>query len=211
VTKKKLPEGKPMPGAPGRSATAPNGSRARKSKAKPEADEAFIEPDLPEQPAPQALKRARIFQIAQLMASGEWRSSMAKDLAREWSDERWKVSVKTVQHYSAEAGRLVDFTTGQRDTLVKMARVRLLQVAHEDETDRVQAIRTLLENLGELRQQHVVTQVDPFEGWSEAELETFADKGERPARFGRRGTNRARMGTDDEHQRLRTPRAAARV
>jgi hypothetical protein len=132
-------------------------------------------------PTAQELKRARIFELAQLMAAGEWKPKMAKRFA-----ELWSVSVKTVQHYTAEASRLLDLTTNQRATLVAITRVRLLQVLHENETDRVQAARTLLENLGELRQQHVHQVADPFEGWTEAEITAYADKGQRPERFGRK-------------------------
>lgn len=164
--------------------------KARKPKA--EEGEAF---DLPPSqqpdpdddkppPTPQEVKRARIFEIAQLMASGEWRASMAKVLAKAWSTPQWQVSIKTVQHYSAEASRLVDYTTGQRERLVNIARLRLLEVLQENETDRVAAARTLLEHMGELRQNVVLKQPDPFEGWTEDEITAYADKGERPARFG---------------------------
>jgi hypothetical protein len=135
-------------------------------------------------PTPQEIKRQRIFEIAQLMASGEWRASMAKTLAKAWSSPTWTMSVKTVQHYSAEASRLLDYTTGQREKLVNIARLRLLQVLQENESDRVQAARTLLEHMGELRQNVVLKQPDPFEGWSEDEIKAYADTGERPARFG---------------------------
>ena len=142
------------------------------------------DPDAPV-PTPQQVKRARIFEIAQLMASGEWRSSMAKTLAKAWSSPQWTVSVKTVQHYSAEASRLLDYTTGQRETLVKIARLRLLEVAQQNENDRVPAIRTLLENLGELRQSiNVKPVLDPFEGWSDEEILKFGDTGQRPERLG---------------------------
>lgn len=141
------------------------------------------DPDAPV-PTPQQVKRARIFEIAQLMASGEWRSSMAKTLAKAWSSPKWQVSVKTVQHYSAEASRLVDYTTGQRDKLVSIARLRLLEVLQQDENDRVPAARTLLEHMGELRQNIVLKQPDPFEGWTEDEITAYADKGEKPTRFG---------------------------
>lgn len=130
-------------------------------------------------PTPQELKRARIHHIAQLMVSGEWRAHMAKSLGKQWG-----MATKTVQHYSAEASRLCDFVTGQRETLVKIARVRLLEVLHQNENDRVPAVRTLLEHLGELRQNVTVKPADPFEGWTEEEIQGYADKGERPARFG---------------------------
>jgi len=130
-------------------------------------------------PTPQEVKRGRIFEIAQLMASGEWRSPMAKALGKVW-----KLDKKTVQHYSAEASRLLDYTTGQREKLVNIARMRLLQVLHEDENDRVPAARTLLEHLGELRQNITMKPaLDPFEGWSDEEITRFGDTGERPERL----------------------------
>lgn len=165
--------------------------RARKPKPAAEDDEVELFPpvrpqDMPDDddappPTAQELKRSRIFELAQLMASGEWRPKMAKRYA-----EMWTVSVKTVQHYTAEASRLLDFTTNQRATLVSIARVRLLQVLQENETDRVQAARTLLEHLGELRQQHVVPATDPFEGWSDDEIKVYAETGKRPERAGGR-------------------------
>jgi hypothetical protein len=133
---------------------------------------------------PQEIKRGRIFEIAQLMASGEWRASMAKVLAKRWSSPAWTMSVKTVQHYSAEASRLVDYTTGQREKLVAIARLRLLQVLQENEGDRVPAARTLLEHMGELRQNIVVKPPDPFEGWTPEEVERFGETGTKPERFG---------------------------
>jgi hypothetical protein len=94
------------------------------------------------------------------------------------------MSVKTVQHYSAEASRLVDYTTGQREKLVAIARLRLLQVLQENEGDRVPAARTLLEHMGELRQNIVVKPPDPFEGWTPEEVERFGETGTKPERFG---------------------------
>jgi hypothetical protein len=192
----------------GPSDTAPNGSRAPSSKRKAakkskrkaakaereqEQDPDDLPPltpaDIPTDPnapvlTPQEIKRGRIFEIAQLMASGEWRASMAKVLAKRWSSPAWMMSVKTVQHYSAEASRLVDYTTGQREKLVSIARLRLLQVLQENESDRVQAARTLLEHMGELRQNIVVKAPDPFEGWTEEEVIAYGDTGQRPERFG---------------------------
>jgi hypothetical protein len=195
----------------GPSDTAPSGSAAPSSKRKPkkpkpkakrppkrepERDPEELPPltpaDIPADPnapvlTPQEIKRGRIFEIAQLMASGEWRASMAKVLAKRWSSPAWTMSVKTVQHYSAEASRLVDYTTGQREKLVSIARLRLLQVLQENETDRVQAARTLLEHMGELRQVHVMKPPDPFEGWTEDEIMKHAETGEYPERLRSKG------------------------
>lgn len=146
----------------------------------------YLPPGWPEDkppPTPQEIRRSRVFHIAQLMASGEWRSSMAKSLAKQWSTPAWEVKPKTVQHYSAEASRLLDYTTGQRETLVKIARVRLLEVMQQDENDRVQAMRTLLEHLGELRQINIVQPADPFAGWSEEEADHYSKTGEMPERL----------------------------
>lgn len=135
-------------------------------------------PPDPEKVRAQELKRSRIFHIAQLMVSGEWRSHMAKSLGTQWGLE-----TKTVQHYSAEASRLCDFATGQREALVKIARLRLLEVLQQDEPDRVPAMRTMLEHLGELRTNNVAQPIDPFEGWTEQEKEHYATTGEIPERF----------------------------
>jgi hypothetical protein len=159
--------------------------RARKPKAKAEAKrgnvpEGALEFDddgklIP----PRITKQRRIFTIALLMAEGEWRPSLAKDLAGEW-----KLEPKTVQHYSAEAGRLVTYTADQRETLVKVARLRLRQIGLEDGPDRVQAWRTLLENLGELRQQHTVRHAPTdYDGWTQAEIEEYVLSGRYPDRL----------------------------
>lgn len=176
--------------APSSKRKAPTKPKPKAAKREPEQDPEDLPPaEMPTDPdapvlTPQELKRARIFEIAQLMASGEWRASTAKVLAKRWSSPKWTMSVKTVQHYSAEASRLVDYTTGQREKLVAIARLRLLQVLQEDESDRVQAARTLLEHMGELRQNIVVKPPDPFEGWTEEEVIAYGDTGERPERFG---------------------------
>jgi hypothetical protein len=170
--------------------------RSPKPERQPEQDPDELPPlspaDIPTDPnapvlTPQEIKRGRIFEIAQLMASGEWRPSTAKVLAKRWSSPAWTMSVKTVQHYSAEASRLVDYTTGQREKLVSIARLRLLQVLQENESDRVQAARTLLEHMGELRQNIVVKAPDPFEGWTEEEIMQHAETGEYPARLKSKG------------------------
>lgn len=194
------PAATPKSGRSNKKSSAPSVSaskRPSKTKSSAGAEEleqlppAVMPPGWPEDkppPTPQETKRARIFEIAQLMASGEWRSSMAKTLAKAWSTPQWQVSVKTVQHYSAEASRLLDYTTGQRETLVKIARLRLLEIAQQNENDRVPALRTMLENLGELRQHHVVQPVDQFAGWTEAEIQEYANTGVIPERH--RGASR---------------------
>lgn len=124
-------------------------------------------------------KRARIFHIAQLIAGGEWEPEMAGELAT-----LWELNVNTVRKYSAEASRLVELTTGDRQKLIDLVKVKLRQWVQEGVQDRVPAARTLLEHLGELRQNVSVTTPDQFEGWTEEEVERFIATGERPKKAG---------------------------
>lgn len=98
--------------------------------------------------SPPWTKRARVYAIAQLMASGEWGDGTdhTKRLAEEWG-----LAIPSVQHMAAEASRLLEFTTTDRDHLVRLTRLRLREVGEENGRDRVFALRTILEHLGELR------------------------------------------------------------
>lgn len=124
-------------------------------------------------------RRGRVFRIAELMAVGEWKPAMAREVAREWG-----LATNTVRHMAAEASRLVEVTTGDAQHLRNLARLKIRKWLDEEGPDRAQLVRTLLEHLGELRNVHHVTQApDPFEGWSEAEISHFADTGELPPRL----------------------------
>lgn len=93
-------------------------------------------------------KRARVFAIARFMVAGEWGDGVEKsaELAREW-----KLSASSIRGMSAEASRLLDFHTMQRNDLVRLGQLRLREIGEENGPDRVVAWRTLFENLGELR------------------------------------------------------------
>lgn len=93
-----------------------------------------------------AVKRARIFHIAKLMAAGEWSDAVEAELVLEWG-----LKPVTVRNMAAEASRICDYCTNDRAKLVSISRVRLAQIASEDAPDRVQAIRTQFEHLGELK------------------------------------------------------------
>lgn len=122
-------------------------------------------------------KRSRVWRIAELMASGEWEPKLIKRLAQEW-----QLAESSVRVMSAEASRLVELTTHDRTTLRNLARIKLRKWIEQEGDDRASLIRTLLEHLGELRQNVSVTTPDPFEGWTEEEIERFANTGERPKR-----------------------------
>lgn len=159
----------------------PSRSRARAREEAPE----LIPPEPPgPEPTAGQLKRQRIFEIAKRMAEGSYQTrKTVRELAAEWG-----LSRSTVDEYAAEASRLLDYTTGERRELVRLARVRLLEIGTQDEADRVQAWRTLLEHLGELRQNHVIKAGhDPFEGWTDEEIEAYAATGKRPERLSRAG------------------------
>ena len=99
-------------------------------------------------------KRRRVFAIARTMVAGEWGDGKeaTKLLCKEW-----KLAEKTVQHMAAEAGRLLDFHVKDRDALVRLGQLRLREIGEENGPDRVQAWKTLFENLGELRKRMEVS------------------------------------------------------
>lgn len=122
--------------------------------------------------------KQRVWHIAELMAGGEWRPTLIRLLAKQWG-----VNAVTVRSYSAEAKRLVELTTDDRTKLVALAEVKLRKWIGEDNVkDRVQAVRTLLEHLGELRQNVTVSTPNPTADWTDDELERFIQTGERPKR-----------------------------
>lgn len=113
-------------------------------------------------------RRDRVWHIAQLMASGEWeRGQTGPELAKQWG-----LSPATLKTIAAEASHIVDLTTKQRAKLVKLARMRLSQIAVEDGNDRVPALRTLLDHLGEMprRYEHSGPAGAPIEVDSTARL-----------------------------------------
>lgn len=92
------------------------------------------------------VKRARIFHLAKLIAAGECTGE-----AQEQLRAQWRLKAVSVRLMVAEASRIVDYCTNDRAKLIAISRVRLAQIAAEDAPDRVQAIRTQFEHLGELR------------------------------------------------------------
>jgi predicted transcriptional regulator len=126
-----------------------------------------------------AQRRARVWHIAQLIAGGMWTKERARKYSQELAHE-WGVTHMTIRGYAAEASRWVDMSTGDRQKLVDLVRQKLTQWVQEDGHDRVQAARTALEHLGELRQNVAVTTPDRFEGWTEEQLQKFATTGEMP-------------------------------
>jgi len=125
------------------------------------------------------LRRDRVFQIATLMATRQWNKAKQKEVVAEW-----RLAFTTVSHYAAEASRLLEWTTNDREVLVKFVNLRLVAVAEENGHDRVPALRTILEHLGELmlRQHHTIKRAhDPFDGWTDDEIRIYGETGERPA------------------------------
>lgn len=101
------------------------------------------------------VKRDRIFRIAATMATGEWNKGRAKELREEWG-----LTASYLRFMAAEASRLLEFTTNDRVKLVTAGRLRLQQIAAQDGPDRVQALRTLFEQMGELRKRVEVSGPD---------------------------------------------------
>lgn len=150
--------------------------KRRKSRIPPGNPRARAKTEKPQPVTPEE-KRARVWRMAELMASGEWEPKLIKRLAQEW-----QLAESSVRVMSAEASRLVELTTHDRTTLRNLARIKLRKWIEQEGDDRASLIRTLLEHLGELRQNVSVTTPDPFEGWTEEEIERFANTGERPKR-----------------------------
>ncbi len=124
------------------------------------------------------LRRDRVFYIATLMATGEWKRRLNAELAGVWGCE-----AATVRRMAKESSNLLEYVKAGATQLTTLARVRLLQIQGENEQDRVPAWRTLLEHLGELRPKLEVTErIDPYVDWSEEELDEFARTGRRPRR-----------------------------
>lgn len=93
-----------------------------------------------------SLKTRRVFYIAMRMAANRWPrgGKQIKELA-----EEWELEPATVRGMSSDAARLLDLI-GHRKQLVEIGRIRLLEIMNENGSDRVSAIRTMFENLGEL-------------------------------------------------------------
>ena len=96
-------------------------------------------------------RKARTFVIAQLMAANAYGRKQEREFAAAWNCKR-----NTVRRIAIEASRLLEWTTSDRETLRKVVEVRLMQIANENDGDRVQALRTILEATGLLRQQHEI-------------------------------------------------------
>lgn len=92
------------------------------------------------------VKTARVFVLTRLMATGDYNEAKAAELAAEWG-----VTPHTVVTMACEAKRILEITTNDRKALVDTIRLRLTEIAGQDGPDRTQALRTLLEHLGELR------------------------------------------------------------
>lgn len=102
----------------------------------------------PEEPGSiPATRRARVLFISRQMAAGAWRKGRDRELAK-----LWRLDGRTVRGYSAEASRVVELATGDREHLIRLVRMRLAEIIESDTQDPVPAMRVLLEHLGELRQ-----------------------------------------------------------
>jgi hypothetical protein len=132
----------------------------------------------------QQVKRARIWEMVQLMARGEWETGKTS----EELSARWGIPEPTVRGMAAEASRTVDFLTNDRKRVLSTVLARLHQIGEQDGNDRVQALRTILENMGELRgRQDVYLHHDPFAGWSEEDFREYAETGHIPERHRKEG------------------------
>lgn len=106
-------------------------------------------------PATLDTPRARVWYLARLMASGLWKPKRQVEFAAIWKLERM-----TVRRMAAEASRILDITINDRAQLLKLMQARLVEISDQDGPDRVQALRTLYEHLGELRQRQELSGPD---------------------------------------------------
>ena len=112
--------------------------------------------------------RQRVSHVILLMAQGEWdKKTTADQLAEEWG-----VQPITVRHLAAEASRYLDLAKDDRGQLEGFIRAQLVDIAKQGGNDRVNALRTLLENKGLLRQKRELTH--KHEDASDDELVTGA-------------------------------------
>jgi hypothetical protein len=127
--------------------------KARRSKRSP-STRARVKPAAPpEEPSTvPATRRARVLFIARQMAAGAWRKGRDRGLAKVWG-----LDGRTVRSYSAEASRVVELATGDREHLLRLVRLRLAEIIESDTQDPVPAMRVLLEHLGELRQRQEIS------------------------------------------------------
>lgn len=98
------------------------------------------------------VKTQRVFRIVRLMNSGTYTPETVKELATEWG-----LAPPTVAVMACEAKRILDITVDDRKALVRELELRLMEIAKLDGPDRVQAVRTQFEHLGELRKRVELT------------------------------------------------------
>lgn len=153
-------------------------TRTKKPARRPAAPSSSVPTSFDAGPMPPT-HAARVGVIAEAMVCGTWTRKSSRALAGAWG-----MTPTTVRRYAAEASALLDLATAQRAKLINLARLRLTEIALENGPDRVAALRTLLEHLGELRQRHLVTPSrDPVSEMTDDELEAFASSGAVPERL----------------------------
>lgn len=133
----------------GKGRQEPAGARlAGHARARPAPEPEFeaVDPD-DERAAKAAVKRERVFYIAEEMACDRWRPKHAKELG-----ELWGLATSTVQDMAGEASRLLEFATGKIERLEQLVKARLYEIQNENGDDRVQALKLLSEVCGLLRQ-----------------------------------------------------------
>lgn len=98
------------------------------------------------------VKTQRVFQIVRDMNSNRWSPERAHELATEWG-----LAPSTVTVMACEASRILTITVEDRKAMVRELELRLMEISKLDGPDRVQAIRTQFEHLGELRKRVELT------------------------------------------------------
>ena len=130
---------------------APKLGRGRGAKGRGRGGSCTSDTKYPAARAPAATpeeRQGRISHIVLLMVQNEWqRGASEKELAVEWGLEKG-----TVHQMAAEASRYLDLAKDDRGQLEGFIRAQLVDIAKQGGNDRVNALRTLLENKGLLRQ-----------------------------------------------------------
>jgi hypothetical protein len=133
---------------------------------------------------------ARIDQIVAMMCSGAWVTGVSHRLLC----EVFNVGLTTVEAYSAEASRVIrrmvrespedraDMLARLKQTFERLGQKAESRGSEKGYRDAIEAYKMLALLHGVVKQQVVVEDADPFQGWSRAEKEHFVETGEKPVR-----------------------------
>lgn len=140
-------------------------------------------------------RELRVQQVVDLMCTGQWLAGVSERLL----SERWGCTRDNVRKVSAEASRVLRRRLREDPDAKAEARAQLLQNfevirAKCMNNGDAQSLRVALDAMRAYgfylgiepvkRLDVTTTHEDPFDGWSEAELDAYAKDGQRPRRAG---------------------------